>query len=45
MARVVGGTADAEEREAFAKLWQDRVRSILVDHAQDPELLVVRPVA
>lgn len=45
MARVVGGTADAEEREAFAKRWQDRVRSILVDHAQDPELVVVRPVS
>lgn len=42
MARVVGGTADEAEREAFAKLWQDRVRRILVEHAQDPEVVVVR---
>lgn len=43
MARVVGGTADEGEREAFAKLWQDRVRRILVEHAQDPEVVAVRP--
>ena len=43
MARVVGGTAEEKEREAFAKLWQDRVRRILVEHAQDPEVVVVRP--
>lgn len=45
MARVVGGTADREEREAFGRLWQDRVRRILVDHATDPDLVVVRPGA
>lgn len=43
MARVVGGTAGEEERESFAKLWQERVRRILVEHAQDPEVVVVRP--
>jgi hypothetical protein len=43
MARVVGGTAEAGEREAFAKLWQDRVRRILVEHGNDPDLVVVRP--
>jgi hypothetical protein len=43
LARVVGGTAAAEEREAFARLWQDRVRRILVDQATDPDLVVVRP--
>lgn len=43
MARVVGGTAEEGEREAFARLWQDRVRRILVEHAQDPEVVVVRP--
>lgn len=42
MARVVGGTADAQERETFGQLWQERVRGILVDHAQDPQLVVVR---
>lgn len=43
LARVVGGTAEAEERETFAKLWQDRVRRILVEQGHDPELVVVRP--
>ena len=43
MARVVGGTAEPQEREAFSNLWQDRVRRILVDHAQDTDMLVVRP--
>lgn len=43
MARVVDGTAGEEERKTFARLWQDRVRRILVDHAQDPEVVVVRP--
>ena len=43
MARVVGGTADEGEQESFAKLWQDRVRRILVDHANDPEMVVARP--
>lgn len=42
MARVVGGTAEEDEREAFGKLWQDRVRRILVDHANDPEVVVVQ---
>lgn len=43
MARVVGGTADEEERAAFARLWQDRVRRILLEHGDDPNLLAVRP--
>lgn len=42
MARVVGGTALAEEQETFARLWQDRVRRILLDHAHDPALVVTR---
>lgn len=45
MARVIEGTAGTEEREAFGRLWQDRVRRILVDHADDPNMLVVRPGA
>jgi hypothetical protein len=42
MARVVGGVADASERIEFAHLWQDRVRRILLEHADDPELVGVR---
>jgi len=42
MARVVGGVADDQERAQFARLWQDRVRRILLQHAADPTLVVVR---
>ncbi len=42
MARVVGGVAAADERAQFAHLWQDRVRRILLQHADDPTLLIVR---
>ena len=33
--------ADAATREAFAEAWQDWVRTILIDHADDPALIVV----
>ncbi len=42
MARVVGGVADPEEMAEFARLWQDRVRRILLEHAEDPALVAVR---
>jgi hypothetical protein len=42
LARVVGGVASAEERTGFARLWQERVRRILVDHGDDPDLVAVR---
>lgn len=42
MARVVGGVADAEERAAFASLWQARVERILVEHGEDKDLVAVR---
>jgi hypothetical protein len=45
MARVVGGAADANEREHFSQLWQDRVRRILLEHADDPSLMVMRAEA
>lgn len=44
MARVVGGVADDQERAQFTHLWQERVRRILLQHADDPALLVVRVV-
>lgn len=43
MARVVGGVADPWEQIEFARLWQDRVRRILLEHADDPELVTARP--
>jgi hypothetical protein len=39
MARMVGGTADAEVRNTLAHLWRERVRRILIDHADDPDLV------
>jgi hypothetical protein len=38
------GTASAEDAALFRTLWQDRVRRILVDHGDDPQLVEVRPV-
>ncbi len=43
MARVVGGVADPWEQIEFARLWQERVRRILLEHADDPELVLARP--
>ncbi len=42
MPRVVSGQASAEERAAFADLWQERVRSILLEHTDSPALLTLR---
>lgn len=39
MPRAVAGQADSAEQARFAELWQDRVRRILVDHADDPKLV------
>lgn len=33
--------ADSTQREAFARTWQDWVRTILIDHANDPELITI----
>jgi hypothetical protein len=37
----VVGSASEEEQALFRSLWQDRVRRLLCDHADDPEVLVV----
>lgn len=39
MPRVVSGQADAGERSEFARLWQERVQRILLDHADDPAVV------
>jgi hypothetical protein len=38
--RLLSGERDAVVAEVFAVLWQDRVRRILIDHFEDPEVLV-----
>lgn len=37
----LAGVANDDEAKEFAYLWQDRVRRILIDHADDPELIVI----
>jgi hypothetical protein len=38
----VAGTASDAQAALFQSLWQDRVRTILVEHADDPEIIVVQ---
>lgn len=44
MGGVLHGTADAEQARRFGALWQDRVRRILLDHADDPSVIRVRRI-
>lgn len=41
MASCIANTATQAEIAEFRQLWQARVRSILLDHADDPEVFVV----
>ncbi|MCG3200719.1 MAG: hypothetical protein NFCOHLIN_00581 [Gammaproteobacteria bacterium] len=40
--RAVAGHANADEQTRFATLWQDRVKRMLLEHADDPGLIHVR---
>jgi len=44
MAACITGRADDATQREFGRLWQARVRAILIDHARDPQVIVVRPV-
>jgi hypothetical protein len=37
----LAGEATAEERRRFGALWQERVRRLLLDHADDPAVIVI----
>ncbi len=39
MQKAMMGVANAEERNRFGLLWQDRVKRILIDHADDAEMI------
>lgn len=39
----LSGQAEAETRRAFGVLWQGRVRRMLLEHADDPALVRLRP--
>lgn len=42
MPRCLTGEATADEQAEFRLLWQTRVRSLLLEHADDPDVIVVR---
>lgn len=42
---VLTGQADDTQRREFGRLWQDRVRRMLIEHAEDPEVVKVRALA
>lgn len=44
MPKAVSGQATAAELKRFADLWQERVCKMLVDHADDPRLVVILPL-
>jgi hypothetical protein len=41
MACCIANTASPAETAEFRQLWQERVRSILLDHSDDPEVFVI----
>lgn len=44
MAACITGRATEEVRREFGRLWQERVRRILIEHARDAEVISVRAV-
>lgn len=41
MQLILAGVAGTEERKEFGRLWQERVKRILIDHIDDPRLVVL----
>lgn len=44
MAGCLANSATPEEVAEFRQLWQERVRTLLLEHGNDPEVFMVRPV-
>lgn len=42
---AVTGKANDRQHAEFARIWQDRVRRILLDHADDPNVIHVMPIS
>lgn len=42
MQKITKGLATAGEKEEFGRFWQDRVRSILIDHIDNDEMIRVQ---
>ena len=45
MQKCLAGSASAEETARFRENWQARVRALLLDHGDDPEVFVLRLAA
>jgi hypothetical protein len=45
MQLAMTGQANAAQRREFGRLWQDRVRRMLIEHANDPAVVKVRALA
>ena len=45
MQACIKGEASADEARHFGQLWQDRVRRVLLEHGDDPQIFVIRPAA
>ena len=43
MPKLLAGAASAADKTEFGRLWQMRVKRILIDHFDDPELVVCQP--
>lgn len=41
---ILNGTADDATRHLFGVLWQERVRRILIEHFDDPAIVIMRPL-
>jgi hypothetical protein len=44
MQRCLAGKASVDEAGRFRDLWQDRVRRVLLEHGDDPEVFIIRHV-
>jgi hypothetical protein len=44
MASCLSNTATAAETAEFRQLWQARVRSILLEHGNDPTVFMITPI-
>lgn len=45
LSRCLADPADEESHRRFAAMWQDRVRRILVEHGDDPDVFRIRPAS
>jgi formylmethanofuran dehydrogenase subunit E len=44
MPRCLSGSASAVEEQLFRELWQERVKRLLLNHADDPSVIVLYPI-